>query len=314
MSYEIMFTANDGLTRMANDVCYDTYGDANVALIAATDVPESEARVSANPLERLATDERVKRMWIRERYVYCNRSMYLTMDRKQEELSRRPAIEQAVDFFRELDSHHCFDHDRLDMTRWGYEGIKEFAEYFTILNNYWTDHDCRDADQMDAYDSGLGGFILFDCPGEVIDPESPEGEEYIKCYKIECTQEIAALEFDERVKEFEEGSRDWSCGDSSGCMSYWVSLWFSPQEKLERLATANWADIRDNAGEILGLTPQQMRVLTTPEAHREVYAHATPGHIAKVLRRYIDTGVITWKDTVERCDDPDCGYCEYRHI
>ena len=310
MPYEIMFKANDGLIRKANDVSYETYEDADSALVAATDIPESKALVSANPLERLASDERLVRMWIQEKYLYCNRSMYLTMDRKQTELSRRPAIEQTVDFFRELDLLHSFDHDRLDMTRWGHEGIKEFVEYFAILNDYWTDHDCRDADQMDAYDPDLRGFILFDHPGEVIDPESPEGEEYIRQYRIECTEEIAAIEFDERVKEFELGSRDRSCGDSSGCVSYWVSLWFSPQEKLERLATANWADIRDNAGEILGLTPQQMQILTRPDAHREVYAHATPGHVAKVLGRYVETGTLTWENTVERCEESDCDYCE----
>ena len=304
MPYNIMFNANDGLWRRAPGPQHETAREAEAALTAAKLLAEAPEQ-SDEPLAQLIADDRVKRLWIQEELdVFSNRSTEVNA------LTRRPAIEQSVEFFRELDRHHYFPGDRLNMTRWGQEGIAEFVRLFDITRDYWKDHECHEVEEMDAYDPEAGGFIIFDHPGRVIDPESPEGEEYIRRYKIECTEEIAYCDFVEAVKNFEMESGDAWSTNTSGCVSYWVSLWFSSQETLERLATANWADLRDNAGSILGLTPRQMEVLARPDAHPEVYAHATPIHVASVLERYVYTGVLTWKDTVpERCEELDCESC-----
>ena len=142
MTFAITFKATDGLWREATDATYETYKDADAALTAAENLTEEEASRSVNLLALLAADGSVRRMWIQERMpISCNRTNVVS------ELTRRPPIEQAVDFFRELDPLHGFDHDRLDMTRWGHEGIEAFVQNFAILNDYWSDHDCRDAEQ-----------------------------------------------------------------------------------------------------------------------------------------------------------------------
>ena len=60
--------------------------------------------------------------------------------------------------------------------------------------------------------------------------------------------------------------------------------------------------------EWLGLSYEDAVFLGNP-VEDEAIRHARPSHLAEVLRRYADTGVISWRDVVEKCESVDCGPC-----
>ena len=137
--------------------------------------------------------------------------------------------------------------------------------------------------------------------------DSEEGREIFDSYIRSVTAEEAEVQFRRNYHErFLSPFLSDSCG-TAGCAAYWLHIWFSPEDVLYR--------IRDSAGKIegeatklLGLTPEVAAHLMVP-ADQTVYEHARPAHVAIVLQKYLDTGVMSWEGVVPLCEDPHCYHC-----
>ncbi len=296
MTFKINYTTDDGLQRVLPDLEFES---AELAIAAATDMTQAQARTSSNPIARIATDKRVTGMRIQKEFPYSNLLL-----RGDEIKDTDDPIKLVPALFDRLDEHHEAYNPRLDMDEPGKKGIIEFCEaLFPIINDFWDSGFCDiQVENLEAYDEKTKGFILYDYPGQIIDTESPEGEEYIKQHKIQCTEEVAGQEFDEKLREFEAYDLD----DNSGNIQYWISLWFTPEKRLRELAKSEPAEITRHAQTLLGLTDEQMDALVNPPRPDDVHFHARPAGVAAAVRRFIDTGKMSWAglaEPVECCEE-----------
>ena len=69
MRHAILFESHDGRIGLASTKTYESVEEAERDLNVATDISEKEARVSDNPLARLATDEDIKSVRIGDVYA-----------------------------------------------------------------------------------------------------------------------------------------------------------------------------------------------------------------------------------------------------
>ena len=217
-------------------------------------------------------------------------------------------ISEAVAKFRDLDQYHEEDALRLDMNDWGTSGITEYVGLLDDRDNFAHYQDFGyEPEDMDNYDPERRGFVDEDNPDRLVALDSEEGQQMFYDYIRYVTDEEAEQQFEEKYHErFLSPFTSDSCG-TAGCAAYWLHIWFSPEDVLDRIRSSE-LEIEREATKILGLAPEVAANLMVPEDQR-VYEHARPAHVALVLQKYLDSGIMSWEGVVDMCEDPLCAYC-----
>lgn len=227
-----------------------------------------------------------------------------TIDQPDTEL-----ISKAIEMFRELDQYHEEDALRLDMNEWGTSGITEYVGLIDDRDNFAHYQDFGyEPEDMDNYDRERRGFVDEDNPDRLVAFNSEEGQELFHEYIRFVTEEEAKEQFDQKYNErFLSPFTSDSCG-TAGCAAYWLHIWFSPEDVLDRIRNSA-SEIEREAIKLLGVSPAVASNLMVPEDQR-VYEHARPAHVALVLQKYLDTGIMSWEGVVDVCEDSLCAYCD----
>ena len=303
MTHTIQYLDPDGFEQSADALSTRTRDEARDLISLAHRLTDQEAMDQLNKMVTAASSKRPE-MWVQRDIPYSN----LLFERKSGRWSpanpHKTPIDLAPSLLDRLDAGHNTDAERLDMTTANPGGLAEFCdEVFPVLTDYWDSGECDiEPMNLDAYDEKAGGYRLSKYPGQVIDPDSPEGEEYMKSHKIQCTESAAATAFDEALHRFEAGDPVFS-ERTAGNVAYWMTIWFTPEEKMRALAESADEDaIAEHARDLLGLSEEQMNALTNPSAQPEAAERARPAHAAAVLRRFADTGRMSWDGIVPEHD------------
>ena len=221
-------------------------------------------------------------------------------------------IAKAIDKFQKLDELHSEDYPRLKMENWGRNGISEYLGLIDDRDNFARYNDYGfEPEDMDNYDRERRGFADEDDPDRIIDLNSREGQEIFYDYIRHATEEEANEQFDQRFSDlFDNPTKDEACG-TAGCAAYWINLWFSPTDRL-RETTLGDDRVEKTATELLGLNAEVAGALMVPapEIEDRVFEHARPSHVATVLRKFLDTGVMSWEGVVPQCDHQYCPVCD----
>lgn len=217
-------------------------------------------------------------------------------------------ISKAIEMSRELDEYHEEDAFRLDMNEWGTSGITEYVGLIDDRVNFAHYQDIGfEPEDMDNYDRERRVFVDEDNPDKVVSFDSEEGQEIFYDYIRFVTEEEAKHQFEQKYHErFLSPYVSDSCG-TAGCVAYWLHIWFSPEDVLDRIRNSE-LEIEREATKLLGLTPEVAANLMVPEDQR-VYEHARPAHVAQVLQKYLDTGIMSWEGVVDFCEAPLCASC-----
>ncbi len=203
------------------------------------------------------------------------------------------------------------------MTSRGEDGIRELKRIIEQRQLAYRNHECTQCctlENLPDYDTARGGFIDPDDPSVIHEPASLKGQLQLANHVRKCHEAQAHSEFTEALERFESGAELPDDLSTAGCAAYWVNIWLAPETDLQ----PNPSQIERNSAKLLGMNSAQISAFVAATNQKPLHAHARPTHAAAVLKKYLETGDVSWDPVVVACDDHDCedcyphyGYCNH---
>ena len=194
------------------------------------------------------------------------------------------------------------------MTSWGEDGVREYLGLKEDRDLAYRDHECPECCTLETlpdYDALRGGFIDPHDPAIIHEAGSYQGQTQLAAHVRDCYEPHALTRFEESVERLESGDDLPDDLNTAGCALYWTSVWLAPEADLQ----PNPTTIQRAGAHALGMTEAQSAAFAGPPEPDPAYTHARPSHAAAVLRKYLNTGEVSWDGIVAPCDDPRCGNC-----